>query len=95
MPWQRVGLLMLSVKYSPDVPAALAEMAEHHARAVGLSLDALEVIGASLDFVEAFIVAAEDGKGEEFAHNAGLTPPREKVALARWQAQKLFGFETA
>lgn len=86
---------MLSVKYGADVPPAMAEIAEHHARNAGLSLGALEVIGASLDFVEAFIVASEDGRGEEFARDAGLLAPTDKVALARWQAEVLFGSKPA
>ena len=63
---------MLSVKYGNDVPLSLAEVVEHHARADGVSLEALEVIGASLDFVEAFIVAAEEGRGAEFLARLGL-----------------------
>ena len=63
---------MLSVKYGNDVPLALAEIVEHHARVDGVSLGALEVIGASLDFVEAFIVAAEDGHGTEFVARLGF-----------------------
>lgn len=83
---------MLSVKYAPDVPPALVEVLEHHARRAGLSLDALEVIGASLDFVEAFIVASEDGAVPDFLARAGLAPAAaDKVALARWQAERLFG----
>ncbi|MEA3200826.1 MAG: hypothetical protein QOE90_2254 [Thermoplasmata archaeon] len=83
--------LMLSVRYAPDVPPALAEMAEHHARAAGLSLGALEVIGASLDFVEAFIVASEDGHGLDWARDLDLAPPAERVANAQWVAARLFG----
>lgn len=82
---------MLSVKYAPDVPRAMADLLEHHARRAGLSLDALEVIGASLDFVEAFIVAAEDDAVPDFLARVGLAPPRDVVGRARWQAQKLFG----
>jgi len=83
---------MLSVRYGNDVPAALAEVLEHHARQVGLSLAAIEVLGASLDFAEAFIVASEDGDGALFARKLGLLPPSdETVARARWQADKLFG----
>lgn len=86
---------MLSVKYGPDVPPAMADLVAHHARQVGLSLGALEVVGASLDFVEAFIVACEDGRGAEYARELGLMPPAaavaDKVALARWQASRLFG----
>lgn len=81
---------MLSVRYGPDVPPALAQLVEHHARAAGLSLGALEVIGASLDFVEAFIVAAEEGQGAEYARRLGLMPPADKIGRARWQAEKLF-----
>lgn len=84
---------MLSVKYGNDVPRAIADLLEHHARRAGLSLDALEVIGASLDFAEAFIVASEDDKVHDFLATVGLAPPPGKVALARWQAQKLFGLK--
>jgi hypothetical protein len=80
---------MLSVKYATDVPPAMADLLEHHAREAGLSLDALEVIGASLDYVEAFIVAAEDGRGAQFVARLGLG--NDKVARARWQAARLFG----
>lgn len=82
---------MLSVQYGPDVPPAMSDLLAHHARQVGLSLAALEVVGASLDFTEAFIVACEDGRGEEYAEGLGLLPPREKAARARWVADRLFG----
>lgn len=84
---------MLSVKYGLDVPLSLAEVAEHHARASGLSLDALEVIGASLDFVEAFIVASEDGKTSEFVTRLGLE--RAATAKARLVADRLFGADVS
>lgn len=82
---------MLSVRYGPDVPLAMAELLEHHARSVGLSLGAIEVLGASLDFVEAFIVASEDGQGSDYARQMGLLPPLDNVERARWTAEKLFG----
>lgn len=82
---------MLSVKYGADVPPALVEVLEHHARNEGLSLLALETIGASLDFVEAFIVAAEDGCGADFARGHGLLAPVDNVGRARWIAARLFG----
>lgn len=63
---------MLSVRYGNDVPPAMVEVLEHHARQAGLSLGALEVIGASLDHVEAFIVAAEAGEGTAWARKLGL-----------------------
>lgn len=81
---------MLSVRYSKDVPPAMAQLVEHHARHAGLSLDALEVIGASLDHVESFIVASEDGVGAAWAQEMGLLPPSDNVGKARWQARKLF-----
>lgn len=81
---------MLSVRYGPDVPPALAQLVEHHARATGLSLAALEIIGASLDHVEAFIVASEDGNGIDFARRMGLLAPADNVGKARWQAERLF-----
>jgi hypothetical protein len=82
---------MLSIRAGPDVPPTMVDLLVHHARPVGLSLEALEVLGASLDFVEAFIVASEEGRGAEYARGLGLLPPEEKVARARWQAQRLFG----
>lgn len=83
---------MLSVHYGADVPRAMIDLLEHHARAQGLSLGALEVIGASLDFVEAFIVAAEDGQALAFLRRLGLAPDAEDaVSVARWQAEKVFG----
>jgi len=80
---------MIAAKYGPDVPPAMIAVLEHHARAAGLSLDALEVIGASLDFVEAFIVAAERGASETFVADLGLD--RIETAKARAQASRLFG----
>lgn len=83
---------MLSVRYAPDVPRAMIDQLEHHARAAGLSLGALEVIGASLDFVESFIVASEDGEAQRFLREMGLAPPAaDAPSVARWQAEKLFG----
>jgi hypothetical protein len=82
---------MLSVRYGNDVPAALAEVVEFHARAAGLSLGALEVIGESLDRVESFIVASEEGLALVWAQAIGVAPPTDNVGLARWQAQRLFG----
>lgn len=82
---------MLSVRYAPDVPRAMADLLEHHARQAGLSLAAIEVIGASLDFVEQFIVASEAGKGSDWARALGLLAPESRVERARWQAGKLFG----
>ena len=82
---------MLSVRYGPDVPRAMIDLLEHHARREGLSLGALEVLGASLDFVEAFIVAAEDGVAHEMLARLGLAPPAsDRVSTARWQAEKIF-----
>jgi hypothetical protein len=81
---------MISVPYGRDVPRAMVELLEHHARAAGLSLAALEVIGASLDHVESFIVASEDGRGDDFARGLGLLPPLDNVGRARWQAERLF-----
>lgn len=88
---EAVVATMLSVRYGADVPRALADLVEHHARLAGLSLGALEVIGASLDFAESFIVAAEDGNGLDWAREAGLAPPLERAAHARWVADKVFG----
>jgi hypothetical protein len=86
---------MLSVKYGADVPPAMAEMAEHHARGAGLPLGVLEAVGASLDFIEAFIVASEEGRAEEFAVDAGLLPPKDKVSLGAAQTKRLLGIGTA
>lgn len=63
---------MLSVRYAQEVPPALVEQVERHARECGLSLEALEVVGASLDFVEAFIVAAEDGRAGVWLAGLGI-----------------------
>lgn len=82
---------MLAVRCGPEVPPAMADLLVHHARAVGLSLAAIEVIGASLDFTEAFIVASEDGEGPAHCRRLGLLPPEGNVERARWQAQRLFG----
>lgn len=84
---------MLSVKYGLDVPLSLAEVVEHHARESGVSLEALEVIGASLDFVEAFIVASEEGKASAFVQRMGLE--RGATARARLVADRLFGADAA
>ena len=81
---------MLSVRYGSDVPPAMAQLLEHHARHAGLSLAALESIGAALDQVEAFIVASEDGLGEQWAREQSLLPPTDKVGKARWVADRLF-----
>lgn len=81
---------MITIPYGRDVPRAMVELLEHHARAAGLSLAALEVIGGSLDHVEAFIVASEEGRGDEFARDLGLLAPFDLVERARWQAAKLF-----
>lgn len=83
--------MSLSVRYGDDVPPALAAMVEHHAKAEGLSLAALELVGASLDFAERFIVACENGEGHAFCEALGVVPPTETVARARWVAQRLFG----
>lgn len=82
---------MLSIRAGPDVPPAMVDLLIHHARPVGLSLGALEVLGASLDHVEAFIVAAEEGRAAPYARELGLLPPEDRLGEARWQAQKLFG----
>ncbi|MFA5861111.1 MAG: hypothetical protein WDA16_05400 [Candidatus Thermoplasmatota archaeon] len=79
------------MKYGADVPPAMVEVLEHHARNAGLSLETLEVIGASLDFVELFIVAAEQGNDITFLQKHGFVPPADNVGKARWQAQRLFG----
>lgn len=92
LPCPTLGVLMLSVRYGADVPPALAELVERHARDAGLSLGAIEVIGASLDFAEAFIVASENGRGLDWAREAGLAPPADTVGRARWQAAKVLGF---
>ena len=82
---------MLSVRCGPEVPPTMVDLLVHHARQVGLSLDAIEVLGSSLDFTEAFIVASEDGHGADHCRRLGLLPPADKVGKARWQAQRLFG----
>jgi hypothetical protein len=82
---------MLSVRYGNDVPPALAELVEFHARAAGLSLGAVEVIGATLESVEAFIVASEAGTALDWAERKGLSPPVDKLGRARWVAARIFG----
>lgn len=82
---------MLAVTYGRDVPPAMAELLEHHARAAGLSLGAVEALGASLHLVESFIVASEDGYGVEYARGLGLAPPDGQIERARWVAARLFG----
>jgi hypothetical protein len=83
---------MLSVQYGADVPPAMAQMAEHHARNAGLPLGALEALGASLDFVEAFIVASEEGRAEQFLVDAGLMAPSIKATMvARRPTSRLLG----
>lgn len=91
MPWEGFVAPMLSVRCGPDVPPTMVDLLVHHARAVGLSLEAIEVLGASLDFTEAFIVASEDGQGAQHCRRLGLLPPEGKTERARWQAQRLFG----
>lgn len=81
---------MLSVRYAPEVPRALAEMVEHYARQHGLSLAALEVIGSSLDFVERFLVEAEEGRAVPYLQTLGLAPPEDPVKRARWVADRIF-----
>lgn len=82
---------MLSIRYGSDVPPAISEQVERHAKAEGVSLYALEVIGASLDFAESFIVACEDGRGQAWLQDAGLAAPSGTVARARWVADRVFG----
>jgi len=82
---------MLHVACSPEVPPAIQDQLEHHARATGLSLGALEAVAQSLDRAEQFIVAAEDGHAQQWLEAEGLAPPQEQVARARWIAARLFG----
>lgn len=79
---------MLALHYAPDVPGLMIDLAEHHARQLGLALDALERVGQSLDTVEAFIVAAEAGMGAEFARDLDAAPagPLSVAAAARADA---------
>jgi len=58
---------MLDLRYGLDVPAAVAEMLEHHARSIGLPLADIELVGRDLATAEAFICAAERGFAAEFA----------------------------
>ncbi len=76
---------MLDVAYAPDVPRAMIESLEHHARRLGLALADVERIGQSLDAVERFIVASEAGWGAYFASALGATGtlPAPPVVLPR------------
>lgn len=83
---------MLEVNYAPHIPQALIDVAEHHARLNGVSLDALERIGESLDFVEQFIIAAEDGDAYQYAEQfLGRHEKQPQVERARVVAARLFG----
>lgn len=76
--------MVLNLTYHPDVPTAVIEMIEHHARRLGVTLDALELIGQSLDLSESFIVASESGMGAEYATaiERGVAPPVPLAVVA-------------
>lgn len=50
---------MLALDYGHDVPLAIREVLEHHARTGGVPLAELELAGRDLASAEAFIVAHE------------------------------------
>lgn len=66
---------MLALDYGLDVPAAIREVLEHHARLGGVPLSELETAGRDLASAEAFIVAHEPT-----LHSRGDTP-----ATRAWQ----------
>lgn len=66
----------LNLDYGDDVPAALLDLVELHARHLGLPLAAVETIGQDLERTEAFLVAVEDGRALAFGlRAAGLQGP--------------------
>lgn len=70
---------MVRLAYGPDVPPALLELVEFHARNIGLPLHLLELMGKAEETAEAFIVAAEQGLGLAFAMNACYGQPFEAL----------------
>lgn len=68
---------MLALDYGSDVPSAIREILEHHARAGGVALSELEAAGRDLASAEAFIVAREATlhvRGDTPATHARRTP---------------------
>lgn len=90
--------MRMRLAYGPDVPQALIDQVEFHARSLGLPLHLLEMMGQSTERAEQFIVAAERGLGMAFAMNvcygepfdAFLKPP---VALAAIKAEAALGVD--
>ena len=66
---------MLPLNYGRDVPLKLIEEMEFHAKRLGVSLDAMERIGQDMALTEKFIVAAEVGRGQEFARAVEFNEP--------------------
>lgn len=68
---------MLALDYGPDVPFAIREVLEHHARSGGVPLSELETAGRDLASAEAFIIAHEatlERRGDTPATRAKRTP---------------------
>lgn len=78
---------MVALAYGPDVPAALLEVVEHHARGIGLPLHLLELVGGSLDRAEGFVLAAEKGLGLAFAMNLCYGDPFDALLAPAPEAQ--------
>ncbi|MGQ0534459.1 MAG: hypothetical protein ACT4PT_00095 [Methanobacteriota archaeon] len=72
---------MLDVRYSPELPRAMIDLIEHHARATGLPLEMLELIGQDLAVTEGFIVACEDGRCWEYVATVDAAAMMAKLAV--------------
>ncbi|HEV8358879.1 MAG TPA: hypothetical protein VGR28_00335 [Candidatus Thermoplasmatota archaeon] len=66
---------MVKLAYGPDVPGAVIDIVEFHARNLGLPLHLLEMMGSNLDRAEQFVLAAERGLGMAFAMTACYGQP--------------------
>lgn len=55
----------LDLDYDDALHPTMVDLLEHHARRLGVPLAAVERIGQDLDALEAFVVAAEDGRAHE------------------------------
>lgn len=73
---------MVALAYGPDVPRALVDLLEHHARNIGLPLHLLELMGKDQEQAERFIVAAEQGLGLAFAMNVCYGEPFDAMLEA-------------
>jgi hypothetical protein len=87
---------MVRLAYGPDVPPALLDQVEHHARGIGLPLHLLEKMGASVEAAERFIVAAERGLGMALAMNEVYGQPFDElleVTPATLEAETILGVD--